>query len=122
MGDVIKDIPETDSINPPFGNNNLCIVSLPLVIPVSYKHGLTSGALSSHQLEHMEAHHPIMGMLGDTMQYHFSSRSGMSALTQHSNNIPDNQDFESRDSGAVSVVQMHKDNDDNKPFVQGIRH
>eukprot|EP00957_Ditylum_brightwellii_P089228 6794948-Ditylum_brightwellii.AAC.1 len=76
MGDVIKDIPEMDSTNPPFGNNNLCIVSLPLVIPVSYKRGLTLGALSSRQLEEMEEYHPIMGLWGSTMQYQFSSRSG----------------------------------------------
>eukprot|EP00957_Ditylum_brightwellii_P059792 4539782-Ditylum_brightwellii.AAC.1 len=47
MGDVIEDIHKTDSINPPFGNNNFCIVSLLSVIHVTYKHGLTSGALSS---------------------------------------------------------------------------
>eukprot|EP00957_Ditylum_brightwellii_P090362 6881392-Ditylum_brightwellii.AAC.1 len=33
-----------------------------LVITVSYKHGLTSGALSSHQLEQMEDYHPIMSL------------------------------------------------------------
>eukprot|EP00957_Ditylum_brightwellii_P066832 5071957-Ditylum_brightwellii.AAC.1 len=47
MGDVIEDILETDNINPPFGDDDLCIVSLPLVIPVSYKHRLTSGVLNS---------------------------------------------------------------------------
>eukprot|EP00957_Ditylum_brightwellii_P033913 2569791-Ditylum_brightwellii.AAC.1 len=61
MSDAIEDIPKTDSINPPFGDNNLHIVSLPSVIPVSYKHGLTSGALSSCQIEQMEDYHLIMG-------------------------------------------------------------
>eukprot|EP00957_Ditylum_brightwellii_P138631 10567006-Ditylum_brightwellii.AAC.1 len=82
MGDVIEDIPDMNSANPPFGNNNLCIVSLPLVIPVSYKHGLTSGALSSCQLEQMKEYHPIMSLWGNTIQYQFSSHFGMSALTQ----------------------------------------
>eukprot|EP00957_Ditylum_brightwellii_P135209 10310064-Ditylum_brightwellii.AAC.1 len=67
MGNVIEDIPETDSIIPSFGNDNLCIVSLPSVIPVSYKHGLTAGALNSRQLELMEDYHPIMGLWGNTM-------------------------------------------------------
>eukprot|EP00957_Ditylum_brightwellii_P194938 14852156-Ditylum_brightwellii.AAC.1 len=61
MGDVIEDIPETDSVRPLFGNNSHCIVSLPLVIPVSCKHSLTLGTLSSCQLELMEEYHPIMG-------------------------------------------------------------
>eukprot|EP00957_Ditylum_brightwellii_P095675 7290214-Ditylum_brightwellii.AAC.1 len=73
MGDVIEDIPKTDSVSLPFGNNNLHIVSLPLVIPVSYEHSLTLGALSSCQLEQMEEYHPIMGLWGKTMQYQFSS-------------------------------------------------
>eukprot|EP00957_Ditylum_brightwellii_P068101 5169078-Ditylum_brightwellii.AAC.1 len=54
MSNVIEDIPEMDSIIPPFGNNDLHIVSLPSVIPVSYEHGLTAGALNSHQLELMK--------------------------------------------------------------------
>eukprot|EP00957_Ditylum_brightwellii_P186587 14206256-Ditylum_brightwellii.AAC.1 len=29
MGNVIDDIPETDSINPTFGDDDLCIISLP---------------------------------------------------------------------------------------------
>eukprot|EP00957_Ditylum_brightwellii_P088768 6759943-Ditylum_brightwellii.AAC.1 len=91
MGDVIEDTPKMDSVNLPFGDNNLCIVSIPSVIPVSYKHGLTSGALSSCQIEQMEDYHPIMGLWGNTMQYQFSSWLGMSALTQHTNNVPDNK-------------------------------
>eukprot|EP00957_Ditylum_brightwellii_P014891 1123246-Ditylum_brightwellii.AAC.1 len=67
MGNIIEDIPETDSAIPPYGDNNLCIVSLPSVILVSYKHGLTAGALNSHQLELMEDYHPIMGLWGNTM-------------------------------------------------------
>eukprot|EP00957_Ditylum_brightwellii_P044315 3362329-Ditylum_brightwellii.AAC.1 len=122
MGDVIEDIPKTDSVNPPFGNDNLCIVSLPLVIPVSYKHSLTLGALSSCQLEQMEEYHPSICLWGDTIQYQFSSRSGMSTLTQRTNNIPDNQGFKLQASGAVDVVQLHKDENDDKPFTQGIRH
>eukprot|EP00957_Ditylum_brightwellii_P016779 1262701-Ditylum_brightwellii.AAC.1 len=103
MGDVIEDIPSTDSINPPFDNNDLCIVSLPSVIPVSYEHGLTSGALSSHQLEQMEEYHSIMGLWDNTMQYQFSLWSGISALIQCANNVPDNQGFESQASGAVDI-------------------
>eukprot|EP00957_Ditylum_brightwellii_P208565 15358059-Ditylum_brightwellii.AAC.1 len=56
------------------------------------------------------------------MQYQFSSQSGISALTQRANNVPDNQCFESWASGAVDVVQLHKGDNDNKPFIQGIRH
>eukprot|EP00957_Ditylum_brightwellii_P124100 9459524-Ditylum_brightwellii.AAC.1 len=122
MDDVIEDIPKTDSINPPFGDNNLCIVSLPLVILVSYEHGLTSGALSSRQLEQMEEYHPIMGLWGNTMQYQFSSRFGMLALIQRANDVPDNQGFELWASGAVDIVQLHKDDNDNEPFNQGISH
>eukprot|EP00957_Ditylum_brightwellii_P030640 2321920-Ditylum_brightwellii.AAC.1 len=122
MGNVIEDIPEMDSVNPPFGDGNLCIVSLLLVIPVSYEHGLTAGALNSRQLELMEEYHPNMGLWGDTMQYQFSSWSGMSALTQRANNVPDNWGFESQASGAVDNVQLHKDDDNNEPFIQGIGH
>eukprot|EP00957_Ditylum_brightwellii_P046370 3519681-Ditylum_brightwellii.AAC.1 len=32
MGGVIEDIPEMDSIIPPFGDNNLCIISISAVI------------------------------------------------------------------------------------------
>eukprot|EP00957_Ditylum_brightwellii_P118884 9066864-Ditylum_brightwellii.AAC.1 len=103
MGDVIEDIPETDNINPPFGGDDLCIVSLLSMIPVSYKHDLTAGALNSRQLEQMEDYHPIMSLWGNTMQYQFSSWSGMSALMLHANNIPDNYSFKLRASGAVDI-------------------
>eukprot|EP00957_Ditylum_brightwellii_P005668 432098-Ditylum_brightwellii.AAC.2 len=122
MGNVIEDILKMYSVNPPFGDNNLHIVSFPLAIPLSYKHGLTAGALNSCQLELMEEYHPIMGLQDNTMQYQFSSRSGMSALTQHTNDVPDNQGFESRASDAVDVVQLHEDDDNNEPFIQDIRH
>eukprot|EP00957_Ditylum_brightwellii_P180259 13731747-Ditylum_brightwellii.AAC.3 len=95
MGDVIDNIPETDSVNPPFGDDNLCIVSLPLVISVSYEHGLTTGTLNLYQLEQMKDYHPIMGLWGDTMQYQFSSRSGMSALMLRANDVLDNCSFKS---------------------------
>eukprot|EP00957_Ditylum_brightwellii_P179406 13666949-Ditylum_brightwellii.AAC.1 len=62
MGDVIDDIPETDSTNLFYGDNNLYIVSLSSVIPISYKQSLTLGALSSCQLEQMEDYHLIMGL------------------------------------------------------------
>eukprot|EP00957_Ditylum_brightwellii_P111652 8516644-Ditylum_brightwellii.AAC.1 len=104
MDDIIEDIPETDSVNPPFGDDSLCIISLPSVIPVSYDHGLMAGALNSCQLEQIKDYHPIMGLWGNTIQYQFSSRSGMSALTLRANNILDNCSFESR------------------AFIQGIRH
>eukprot|EP00957_Ditylum_brightwellii_P147547 11236518-Ditylum_brightwellii.AAC.1 len=67
MGNVIEDIPETDSVNSPFGDNNLHSVSLPLVIPLSYEHSLRAGALNLCQLEQMEDYQPIMGLWGDTM-------------------------------------------------------
>eukprot|EP00957_Ditylum_brightwellii_P119885 9148199-Ditylum_brightwellii.AAC.2 len=121
MGNVIEDIPETDSVNPPFGDDDLRIVNLPSVTPVPYEHGLTAGALNSCQLQLMEEYHPIMGLWGDTMQYQFSSWSGMSALTQCVNDVPDNWGFESQASSAVDVVQLHKDEDDTKSFIQGIR-
>eukprot|EP00957_Ditylum_brightwellii_P059793 4539782-Ditylum_brightwellii.AAC.2 len=70
----------------------------------------------------MEDYHPIMGLWGNIMQYQFSSWSGMSALTQCANNVPDNQGFELQTSGAVDVVQLHKDDNDNNPFIQVIRH
>eukprot|EP00957_Ditylum_brightwellii_P028187 2128799-Ditylum_brightwellii.AAC.1 len=110
-----------DSVIPPFGNNNLCIVSLPSVILVSYEHGLTAGTLNLRQLELMEDYHPIIGLWGNTMQYQFSSRSGMSALTQCTNDVPDYQGFESWASGAVDVVQLNGDNDNDEPFIQRIK-
>eukprot|EP00957_Ditylum_brightwellii_P185811 14146842-Ditylum_brightwellii.AAC.1 len=67
MGDVIEDIPEMDSTNPPFGDDDLCIVGLQVVIPVSYEHSLMAGTLNSHQLEQMEDYHPIIGMWSNTM-------------------------------------------------------
>eukprot|EP00957_Ditylum_brightwellii_P130120 9925087-Ditylum_brightwellii.AAC.1 len=56
----------------------------------------------------MEEYHPIMGLCGDTMQYQFSSLSGMSALTQCANDVPDNWGFKSWASGDVDVVQLQK--------------
>eukprot|EP00957_Ditylum_brightwellii_P125226 9545846-Ditylum_brightwellii.AAC.1 len=70
----------------------------------------------------MEDYHPIMGLWGDTIQYQFSSRSGMSALTLHANNIPDNCSFKSLARSAVDIIQLHKDDFDDEPFIQGIRH
>eukprot|EP00957_Ditylum_brightwellii_P195836 14920436-Ditylum_brightwellii.AAC.1 len=122
MGNVIEEIPKTDSIDPPFGDDDLCIISLSLVIPVSNKHGLTSGALTLRQLEQIEDNHPITGLWGDTMKYQFSSQSGMSAITQRASDILDNQGFKSQASSAVNIVQLHKDDDDDKPFIQGIKH
>eukprot|EP00957_Ditylum_brightwellii_P105574 8048625-Ditylum_brightwellii.AAC.1 len=122
MGDVIEDIPKMDSINPPFGDSDLCIVSLPAVIPVSYEHGLTAGTLNSCQLEAMEDYHPIMDLWGDTMQYQFSLWSGMSALMLCTNSFLDNHGFESRASKAVGVVQLQEDDNNNEPFIQCIRH
>eukprot|EP00957_Ditylum_brightwellii_P043735 3316266-Ditylum_brightwellii.AAC.1 len=69
----------------------------------------------------MEDYHPTMGMWGDIMQYQFSSWSGMSALTQRANNVPDNRGFESQASGAVDVVQLNNDDNNNEPFIQGIK-
>eukprot|EP00957_Ditylum_brightwellii_P057778 4381186-Ditylum_brightwellii.AAC.1 len=69
----------------------------------------------------MEEYHPIMGLWGNVMQYQFSSRSSIFALTQCTNSVPDNQDFRSQASGVVDVVQLHKNDDDDKPFIQGIR-
>eukprot|EP00957_Ditylum_brightwellii_P073419 5579074-Ditylum_brightwellii.AAC.1 len=93
IGDVINNSPETDSINPPFGDDDLCIVSLPVVILMSYEYGLTAGNLNSHQLEQMEVYHPSMCLWGNTMQYQFSSRSGMPALTLRANDVLDNCGF-----------------------------
>eukprot|EP00957_Ditylum_brightwellii_P142099 10826728-Ditylum_brightwellii.AAC.1 len=56
------------------------------------------------------------------MQYQFFSRSGMSALTQRANSVLYNQGLELQASGAVDNVQLHKDDDDDEPFLQGIRH
>eukprot|EP00957_Ditylum_brightwellii_P117635 8972622-Ditylum_brightwellii.AAC.1 len=69
----------------------------------------------------MEEYHLIMGLQGNTMQYQFSSQSGMFALTQHANDVPNNWGFESQASSAFDVVQLHKDDDNNEPFIQGIR-
>eukprot|EP00957_Ditylum_brightwellii_P130970 9990224-Ditylum_brightwellii.AAC.2 len=57
----------------------------------------------------MEDYHPIMGLWGDTMQYQFSSMCGMPALTLCANGVLDNYGFEPRASGAVDVVQLHKE-------------
>eukprot|EP00957_Ditylum_brightwellii_P148798 11328053-Ditylum_brightwellii.AAC.1 len=72
----------------------------------------------------MEEYHPIMGLWGDTMQYQFSSRSGMSALTLRANDVPDNCGFKPCASSAVDIFQLQEDNgnDNDKPFIQGIRH
>eukprot|EP00957_Ditylum_brightwellii_P066833 5071957-Ditylum_brightwellii.AAC.2 len=70
----------------------------------------------------MEDYQPIMGRWDNTMQYQFSSWSSMSALTLCANNIPDNCGYELQASSAVDVVQLHKDDDDDKPFIQGIRN
>eukprot|EP00957_Ditylum_brightwellii_P167178 12726295-Ditylum_brightwellii.AAC.1 len=115
MGDVIVGIPS-------FGDDNLCIANLPAVILVSYKHSLTTGNLNLYQLEQMEKYHPIIGLWGDTMQYQFSSRFGMSALIMRANDILDNCSFNLCTSGAISAVQLQKDNNNDKPFIQGIRH
>eukprot|EP00957_Ditylum_brightwellii_P045203 3426796-Ditylum_brightwellii.AAC.1 len=81
-----------------------------------------AGTLNSCQLEQMESYQPIMGLWGNAIQYQLSSRSGIPALTLCTNNIPDNHGFESCASSTVDVVQLHKDNDDDKHFIQGIRH
>eukprot|EP00957_Ditylum_brightwellii_P123716 9431679-Ditylum_brightwellii.AAC.1 len=122
MGDVIEDIPETDSVNPPFGDDNLRIVSLPAVIPVSYEHSSTAGTLNSCQLEQTEDYHPAMGMWGNTMQYQFSSWSDMFALMLQEDDILDNHSFKSHIRGAVNVAQLQEDNFNNNPFIQGIRY
>eukprot|EP00957_Ditylum_brightwellii_P001117 88636-Ditylum_brightwellii.AAC.1 len=63
------------ALNPPFGDNDLCIVSLSAAIPVSYEHSLTAGTLNSCHLEAIEEYHPVMGLWGYTTQYQFSSWS-----------------------------------------------
>eukprot|EP00957_Ditylum_brightwellii_P148519 11308618-Ditylum_brightwellii.AAC.1 len=122
IGDVIKDIHKTYSINPPFCDNDLHIISLPAVIPMSYEHRLMAGTVNSCQLEAMEDYHPTMGLWGDTIQYQFSSQSGMSALMLCTINVPDNCNFKSHASSAVDVAQLHEEKNDDEPFIQGIRH
>eukprot|EP00957_Ditylum_brightwellii_P108840 8302666-Ditylum_brightwellii.AAC.1 len=56
------------------------------------------------------------------MQCQFSSQSGMSALTLCANKVPDNSSFELQTSSAVDVVQLHKDDNDDKHFIQDSRH
>eukprot|EP00957_Ditylum_brightwellii_P061468 4665434-Ditylum_brightwellii.AAC.1 len=56
------------------------------------------------------------------MQYKFSSRSGMSALTQRANDVPDNWGFESWASGAVDILQLNNGNNGDEPLIQGIKH
>eukprot|EP00957_Ditylum_brightwellii_P031896 2418514-Ditylum_brightwellii.AAC.2 len=46
----------------------------------------------------------------------------MSALTLHANEVPDNWGFESWASGAVDVVQLHDNDNNDEPFIQGIRY
>eukprot|EP00957_Ditylum_brightwellii_P115694 8824556-Ditylum_brightwellii.AAC.1 len=55
------------------------------------------------------------------MQYQFSSRSGMSSLTQCANSVPYNWGFESQASSAVDIVQLNNDDDNDESFIQGIR-
>eukprot|EP00957_Ditylum_brightwellii_P180526 13751096-Ditylum_brightwellii.AAC.1 len=62
-----------------------------------------------------------MDLWGDTMQYQFSSWSGMSALTQHANDVPDKWGFESQASCIVDIVQLNDDNNNDEPFIQGIK-
>eukprot|EP00957_Ditylum_brightwellii_P168977 12862167-Ditylum_brightwellii.AAC.1 len=42
-GETIKKIPADNAVIPPPGEDSLHVVSLPLAIPVLYKHGLQSG-------------------------------------------------------------------------------
>eukprot|EP00957_Ditylum_brightwellii_P124517 9489920-Ditylum_brightwellii.AAC.1 len=109
ISDAIDNILETGSVNPPFGDDNLCNVSLLLMIPMSYEHGLMTGTLSLCQPEQVEEYHPIMGLWGDTMHYQFSSRPGMSALI-----------FKSQARGTVIIFQLQEEDDE--PFIQSIRH
>eukprot|EP00957_Ditylum_brightwellii_P021146 1593873-Ditylum_brightwellii.AAC.1 len=62
-GNTIKKIPADNAVIPPPGEDPLHVVSLPLAIPVSYKHGLQSGKVTKEDLRYdSEAYNPLMGL------------------------------------------------------------
>eukprot|EP00957_Ditylum_brightwellii_P204120 15337772-Ditylum_brightwellii.AAC.1 len=69
----------------------------------------------------MDKYHTIMDMWGNTMQYQFFSHSSMSALKHCTNNVPDNRGFKSQARNAVDIVQLKNEDNNDKPFIQGIR-
>eukprot|EP00957_Ditylum_brightwellii_P074421 5654390-Ditylum_brightwellii.AAC.1 len=82
-GKTIKKIPADNAVIPPPREDPLHVVSLPLTILVSYKHGLQSGKVTNEGLRYdSEAYHPLMGLWADMLAYQLSSATGLSGLMQ----------------------------------------
>eukprot|EP00957_Ditylum_brightwellii_P052790 4002508-Ditylum_brightwellii.AAC.1 len=117
----IKKIQSADTVLPPNDNGSLHVVSLPSAILVSYSHGLQLGKVTNEDLRfNTESYHPLMGLCSDTLAYQFSSMTGLSGLTQKKNDITNNRGFDSCKSGALQVVTLSEDCDDDEPFIINI--
>eukprot|EP00957_Ditylum_brightwellii_P006946 525743-Ditylum_brightwellii.AAC.1 len=89
-GKTIKKIPNDNAVILPPGDDLLHVVSLPLAIPVSYKHRLQSGKVTNEDLRYdSESYHPLMGLWADTLAYQLSSATGLSGLMQKKDDVPD---------------------------------
>eukprot|EP00957_Ditylum_brightwellii_P158493 12064405-Ditylum_brightwellii.AAC.1 len=117
----IKKIPSADTALPPNGNDPLRVVSLPSAVLVSYSHGLQLCKVTNDDLRFStESYHLLMGLRSDTLAYQFSSVTGLSGLTQKKSNVPDNRGFDLRKSGALQVVTLLEDCDEDDPFIINI--
>eukprot|EP00957_Ditylum_brightwellii_P059167 4490222-Ditylum_brightwellii.AAC.1 len=120
-GSEIKKIPYTDSLLPPPRDGPMHTVSLPLAIMVLYAHELHLGKVNNDDLRFdAEVYHPLMGLWSDMLVYQFSSATGLSGLVQKKSNVPDNQGFELHEEGALPVVSLLEDCDEDKPFIINI--
>eukprot|EP00957_Ditylum_brightwellii_P161854 12323342-Ditylum_brightwellii.AAC.1 len=120
-GSEIKKIPSTDSVLPLPGDGPMHMVSLPLEVLVSYTHGLQLGKVNNKDLRlDAEVYHPLMGLWSDMLTYQFSSATDLSGLTQKKSNVPNNQGFKSHEEGALQVVILLEDCDEDKPFIINI--
>eukprot|EP00957_Ditylum_brightwellii_P102391 7805160-Ditylum_brightwellii.AAC.1 len=78
------------------------MVSLPLTIPVSYKHRLQSGRVTSKDLRYdSESYQPLMGLWANMLAYQLSSTTYLSGLMQKKDDVPDGQGFEAREDGVL---------------------
>eukprot|EP00957_Ditylum_brightwellii_P083649 6358280-Ditylum_brightwellii.AAC.1 len=61
-----------------------------------------------------------MGLWGAAIQYQLLSWTGLSGLMCRENNKPDNCGFEAQASGALDIIQLQDNNDNDTNFIQGI--
>eukprot|EP00957_Ditylum_brightwellii_P132380 10094566-Ditylum_brightwellii.AAC.1 len=62
IGEEITTTPDDNSAILSLGDDSLHIVSLLLVVPISYKCGMHTVATIMQQMEQMETYHPLMGL------------------------------------------------------------